>query len=180
MHGVGMDQVHIAVKTGTRVPARAAWQVFQADFQEIILTVRMQEPCHICVEGVVAQRPLDHEMSVDTDLGLAHRAVEQQGHGIAALTIIRYVKMGTVPALAHVRQAARTSGMRGYAGLEVLRHLHFLQVVAAVKRTGDGPVVRHGHRFPGDAVAAEFPLRQQGFLPRRVCLAATRRKQQQG
>ena len=176
---VGLDQVHVAVEAGAGVPARAVGQVFEADFQQVVLAVGVHERCHVGVEGVVAVGPFGHVPAVDAHLRLAHGAVEEQGHGVFSGLEVRHVKASAVPAFPHIRQAAGAAGMFGDAGFEVLGHLHGLEVVVAVEGAFDGPVVRHGHLRPCLAVAAEFPLGQQGFLPWRRWLRLLLARDQQ-
>ena len=165
MGDMGPDEMDVAVEARAGVPARRVGLIFEADFQEIVFSVRVEIRGHIDVEGVVAVGPCGHRLPVHADAGLAHRAVEQQGDGVPSRAVLRHVEMRAVPSLPHIRQAAGAAGVGGHFGFKVLRHLHFLQVVRPVEGALDGPVVRHGNGGPVQAVAAEFPRCEQGFLP---------------
>ena len=87
-------------------------------------------------------------MTVDPHLSLAHGAVKKEGHSLAGSGF----KLGAIPAGANVRQTARAPRLERCFGLAVLRHGHRLEVVAAVKRARNRPVVRHSHLLPPTVV----------------------------
>ena len=96
------------------------------------------------MKRIVTERPETSFFSVDVDTRFTHGTVKEQCHFFVG----RGVKTGTIPSGTYIRKTAGTSGLDGSFLLEVLRYRHFLQIVAAIEGTEDGPVVWNNNRFP--------------------------------
>ena len=155
MHFPGSHYTHITIKPGSGIPAGRLRFVFQTNSKSIVLTVFIQKRSDIAMERIITERPETGFLPIDVDTGFTHSAIEDK----SGLLIGCDIKGCTVPADTHIRKPACAPGLDGSFLLEVLRYRHFLQVVAAVERTEDGPVVRHGYGFP----LAVVKLRFHGF-----------------
>ena len=121
----------------------------------------------VAVERIISVRPIDHLFAVDIDVGMRHRAVEDEGIEL----ILIHFDAGAVMALAHPRQTTATAGLPGRLFLAVLHDDHFLQVIGPVERTADGPVVRNNDIFPSGIfcrVLCELPLTNEGIRANRL------------
>ena len=143
-------QMHVAVESGTGIPARRLMLVFQPDGQ-CIGALRLQVGRHVEVERIVAIRPIAHFLSVDPHTGMAHGSVEDKRSRLA-LPEIGSLEFQPVPAGSYERQTAGTSGMLHGFFLSVLRDSQILLVVLHTEGAVDGPVVRYGDRLPFSVV----------------------------
>ena len=104
------------------------------------------------MEGIVAAGPEAGFLPVDVNARLAHSAVKDERHLLAR----RSVERGAIPPHSYVGKTARSACLHRSGRLEVLRHSHILQVVAAVEGAVDSPVVGHGDRLPLRVVKLRF------------------------
>ncbi len=157
VHAVGDNQPHVAIETGTRVPARLAFAVFQIDLQRVFS--RADDAVEVDVERIVAVGPIDDLLVVDPHAGMAHRAVENECHVFADR--IGQFERCAVFALSDERQAARAARFERLGDFAVLLDGRYLKVVLHRERPVDGPVVRDVDLLPaglfGGFAAGEFP-----------------------
>ena len=126
---VGLDEVHVAVEACARIPAALLGFVLQEDIDvDAVAGDELRQD--VAVEGVVAVRPIDHFLAVHIDVGMAHRAVEDESVEL----LLIYFHARAVVAFAHPRKASATTGFPGRLFLAVLYDDDFLQVVGSVER----------------------------------------------
>ena len=138
--------MNIPVKSGTWIPAGRFRQVFQTYSQRVLLA-RLQIFRDIEVEGVVTIRPITDLLSIDIDIGMAHRPVKQDRCPLACLKL-RNVELGAIPTHTDKRQPAGTSCMLHRFLLAVLRDSDLLFVVQGTERAVDRPIMGDSHGLP--------------------------------
>ena len=158
MDPVAVDEMHVAVKAGTGIPAGRLRFVFERHFDDVLAGT--SGPAEVGLETVVAIGPESHLFSVDLDAGVAHGAVEKER--LRAPCGVGKLEDGAVIAFAYVGKATGAACFPGLFSLAVLLHCNFLKVVAAVEGTVDGPVVRNAYAIPGDGIFAEVPRFEKG------------------
>ena len=134
------------------------------------------------MKRVVAKCPASHFLAVDLDVRIAHGSVKHQRHTLALY--LGHIERGAIFTFADIGQTAGTTGFHRFLGLTILFHSHHLQVVAAVERTIDGPIVRNTHILPlGAGIRCALgklpPLGNHAFAASasQHCRNKTRRKQ---
>ena len=166
MDAVGVDNMDIAVQTGAGVPARGAFLVLQ--FHNKLVVPGTDGAAGIYCEGIVAVGPVCQFLAVNAYACVAHGSVEKK-HNRAPCRIGN-IEGGTVHSLAYEWQTARSSGLYRFLFLAILLHGNSLEVIIAVKRSVNGPVVRNAHVLPvfcfGKCPARELPAVVKGcFYP---------------
>ena len=96
------------------------------------------------MKRVIPERPETSFFPIDIDPSLTHSTIENQSD----LLVCRSIKSRTIPTDTHIRQPSGTPGLYGSLFFKVLRNRYLLQIVVAVERTKDGPIMRNGHCFP--------------------------------
>ena len=171
------NQADIAIQSRPRIPTGGLGSVFQTDSQHIVFTVGIQQTGNIAMKRVIPERPETSFFPIDIDPSLTHSTIENQSD----LLVGRSIKSRTIPTDTHIRQPSGTPGLYGSLLFKVLRNRYLLQIVVAVERTKDGPIMRNGHCFPltvveiclccfGNISLGELPvLFQQCFCTLRHC-----------
>ena len=133
----------------------------------------MDESGNVKAECIVAVRPSSGLFAVYQHLRFAHRPVEEQTECPAFGVVQAYDC--PVGAFSHPRQTSRTPGFPACGLLAVLHHGNVLQVVRAVERPRNRPVVRNSDFLPALACVqvvalAELPRFQFAYPRRSLCL----------
>ena len=157
VHPMSVDHMHVAVDACSGIPARLPFLVFTTHFQ--LIGARYGDAVDVHIKGIVAIGPIGYLLSVAAYAGMAHHSVEDQSDG--ARRGVGYFERSTIDSLSDEGQAAGASGLFGGFLLAVLCYGHHLQVVFAVERTVDSPVVGHADGLAVGGVksvaAAELP-----------------------
>ena len=156
--------MYIAIQARAGVPAAGLLSVLQAHGYLVLPLAQERRDVHM--ECVVAVGPVACFLAVDIHLRLAHRTVEEQFH--MRSTGIR-LNSGLVPSRPHVGESARAPGLERGEGLTVLPNGYVLQVVLAVERTVNRPIVGNGYFLPSLVLRGRqlMVLLLKGKLPRR-------------
>ena len=115
----------------------------------------------VTIESVVSVGPIYHLFVVDIDVGVAHRAIEDEGVELVSIDF----DARAVVAFSHPRESTAAPGFPGRLVLSVLYDDDFLEVVLAVKRSADCPVVRDGHFAPNGIDVRHLSRRLLAELP---------------
>ena len=161
MNGVGFHQMYVSIQSCTRIPATLLRFVLQEHID--IHAVRGDELRQdVTIKGIVSVWPIYDFLAVDIDVRMAHRSVKDQGVEL----VLFYRHARTIVPFSHPRQTTASTGFPGRFALSVLYDDHFLQVVCAVKRTADRPIVRDRDVLPLrvlGCVHRELPFAQQSI-----------------
>ena len=166
MYFIGTHYTHIAIKSCARIPTGRLWFIFQTHGKRIVFTVFIQKSGDITMERIITKWPEACFLSIDIYTGFAHGTIKDK----CRLLIDGGIEPNTIPSDANIRKSTGTSGLDGSFLLEVLRYRHFLQIVAAIEGTKNGPVVRHSYGFPLQVVKfrlhgfRSFPLHELPVL----------------
>ena len=95
-----------------------------------------------------------------------HRAIKQQ---FCMWAVFRDTDGALVVSFANPGQSTRTAALLGSFGLAILLDGNTLQIPLLVKRTRDGPVVRHAYRLPRLFVVRKTPVVTQNNLLSLLC-----------
>ncbi len=167
------DEVHVAIEPRTRVPAAALLAVAQADSDDV-RRVGAEIGRDVAVESVVAVGPVAGFLPVHIHLGFTHGTVEEQGVSLPGGVGSRcqWGNLRGVPRRTHIGKPARTTRLQRGECLTVLPDGDVLQVVLAVERSVDGPIVGDGDLLPRlvcgrghlmvDLLEGELPRGEQG------------------
>ena len=173
---------YIAIQSCTGIPAGRLRFVLQANRQHIILTILIQQFRNVAMERIIAKRPKTGFFPIDVHTGFTHGSVKNQRYLFAG----RNIEFRTIPANAHIRQSAGTPCLNGCLLLKILCNGNILQIVVAVERSEDSPIVRYADRLPltvvklrrygpGYITFSKFPiLLKQKF--RTLCLYHSRQE----
>ena len=100
-----LNQTHLAVQSGSWIPARGERPVFKKNGNPVTTFVKCGGD--VAVESIVAVWPFADLLSVHENLRLTHRPVKEQFE--AASVYIPDVYVSPIAALAHVRQSSAAS-----------------------------------------------------------------------
>ncbi len=143
--------MYVAVKSGTRIPARAKRKIFKPHHHHIVSSIGIEIRGDVEMKRGIAIRPFAYLMSIYPYLSLAHGSVKNKCSHFAG----PHIETSTIPSYAHVWQTAGATGFQRGMRLSILYDLYSLEIVAHVKRLVDSPVVWHTDTLP--------PCRTVGF-----------------
>ena len=157
MHPCGIDDMHIAVKTCTWIPARCSLFILQL-YYEFVCT-GLNNSFGVNGKRVVAIRPETNLFTIKAHMGIAHCTVKQyRDFATGGICNFEICLVNTLP---DKRKATCASGFHSFLFLAILFHGYFLKVVCSIKRTINSPVMRHTHILPflciGKCAVRELP-----------------------
>ena len=144
MHFISTHYTHIAIKSCARIPTGRLRLILQTYSKGIVFTIFIQKSSDIAMERIITKWPETCFLPIDVYMGFTHCTIKDK----CRLLISGSIERSTIPTYSYVRESTCTSGLDRSLLFEVLRYCYFLQVVAAIERTEDGPVVRYSYGFP--------------------------------
>ena len=137
-------QMHIPVKSGSRIPAGGFRFILQTNSQSI------HHPL-FQIESIVSIGPIASLLTVDIYTCMAHSSIKNQCC-LFTLSKRRSIKIQPIPAYPHKRKPPRTSGMLHCLFLSVLGNGGQLLIIIYTKRSINSPVMRYYYRLPLDVI----------------------------